>query len=241
MNMRAPYGMDLIEDCRSCPVRKDGFFCQLPGPALQALASVKFTTTYPAEAVLYVEGQTPRGVYMLCKGRVKLTMNSAEGKTLIVRICEPGEILGAHAAFSGEPYEVTAEALQPCQVDFVRSEDFTRLVHEQPAIAVAAMRQLSASYRRACQEIRYLGLSRSASEKVAQFLLETSTKGRQTNQGKRFHLGLTHEEISQIVGISRETVTRTMTDFKCKDLIATQGSIVVIRNESGLRAQAATV
>jgi len=237
--MRAPYGMDLIEDCKTCPMRKDGFFCQLPGPALQALNNAKFTTTYPAQAVLYVEGQAPRGVYLLCKGRVKLTMNSADGKTLIVRICEPGEVLGAHAAISGEPYEVTAEALQPCQVDFVRREDFLKLVQEQSAIAVAAMRQLSTSYRRACQEIRYLGLSRSASEKVAQFLLETSTKGRQTNQGKRFHLGLTHEEISQIVGISRETVTRTMTDFKYKDLIATQGSIVVIRNESGLRAQAA--
>jgi CRP/FNR family transcriptional regulator, cyclic AMP receptor protein len=237
--MRAPYGMELIEDCKSCPMRKNGFFCHLAAPALHAFSSVKFTTTYPAQAVLYVEGQAPRGVYMLCKGRVKLTMNSADGKTLIVRICEPGEILGAQAAISGEPYELTAEALQPCQVDFVRREDFMKLLREQPEIAAAAMRQLSSGYRRACQEIRYLGLSRSASEKVAQFLLETSSNGQQTNQGRRFHLGLTHEEISQIVGISRETVTRTMTEFKSKALIATKGAMVVIRNESGLRAQAA--
>ncbi|HUJ82277.1 MAG TPA: Crp/Fnr family transcriptional regulator [Candidatus Acidoferrales bacterium] len=237
--MRAPYGMELIEDCKTCPLRKNGFFCQLPAPALQAFSNVKFTTTYPAQAVLYVEGQAPRGIYMLCKGRVKLTMNSADGKTLIVRICEPGEILGAQAAISGEPYEVTAEALQPCQVDFVRREDFVKLLHDQPEIAAAAMRQLSNGYRRACQEIRYLGLSRSASEKVAQFLLETSSSGQQTSVGKRFHLGLTHEEISQIVGISRETVTRTMTEFKSKALIATKGTMVVIRNESGLRAQAA--
>lgn len=237
--MRAPYGMELIEDCKTCPLRKNGFFCQLGCQALQAFCNVKFTTTYPTQAVLFVEGQAPRGVYMLCKGRVKLTMNSADGKTLIVRICEPGEILGAQAAISGEPYEVTAEALQPCQVDFVRREDFAKLLHDQPEIAAAAMRQLSIGYRRACQEIRYLGLSRSASEKVAQFLLETASNGQSTNQGKRFHLGLTHEEISQIVGISRETVTRTMTEFKSKALIATKGAIVVIRNESGLRAQAA--
>jgi len=237
--MRAPYGMELIDDCKTCPIRKNGFFCQLPGPALHAFSNAKFTTTYPAQAVLFVEGQAPRGVFMLCKGRVKLTMNSADGKTLIVRICEPGEILGAQAAISGEPYEVTAEALQPCQVDFVRTDDFVRLLHEQPEIAAAAMRQLSNCYRLACQEIRYLGLSRSASEKVAQFLLETSSGGQQTSLGKRFHLGLTHEEISQIVGISRETVTRTMTEFKSKALIATKGTMVVIRDESGLRAQAA--
>ncbi len=236
--MRAPYGMELIEDCKTCPIRKNGFFCQLGCSALQAFSNVKFTTTYPAQAVLFVEGQAPRGVYMLCKGRVKLTMNSADGKTLIIRICEPGEVLGAQATISGEPYEVTAEALQPCQVDFVRREDFVKLLHDQPEIAVAAMRQLSNGYRRACQEIRYLGLSRSASEKVAQFLLESSSNGQSTNQGKRFHLGLTHEEISQIVGISRETVTRTMSEFKNKALIVTKGTMVVIRNESGLRAQA---
>jgi CRP/FNR family transcriptional regulator len=166
-------------------------------------------------------------------------MNSSDGKTLIVRICEPGEMLGLLAALSGEPYELTAEALQPCQVNFMRREDFLRLLKEHPQTAIAAMQQLANGYRQACQEIRYLGLSRSASEKVAQFLLESSANAQETNQGKRFHLGLTHEEISQVVGISRETVTRTLTDFKNKMLIVTKGSTVVIRNESGLRAQAA--
>ena len=237
--MHAPYGMELTEDCKTCPMRKDGFFCQLPLPVLHAFSSVKLSTTYPADAVLFVEGQAPRGVYVLCKGRVKLTMNSADGKTLIVRICEPGEVLGLHAAVSGEPYELTAEALQPCQVNFVRREDLLRLIREHAEVSASAMQQLSNGYRQACQEIRYLGLSRSASEKVAQFLLETSSNGQQTNQGKRFNLGLTHEEISQIVGISRETVTRTMTEFKDKMLITTKGPTVVIRNETGLKALAA--
>jgi CRP/FNR family cyclic AMP-dependent transcriptional regulator len=236
--MRAPYGVELTEDCKTCTMRKNGFFCQLPPSALQAFSNVKFTTVYPADAVLFVEGQGSRGVYMLCKGRVKLTMNSSDGKTLIVGICEPGELLGLNAVVSGEPYELTIEALEPCQVNFVRRDDFLKLVREHPEISAAAMRQLSTGYRQACQEIRYLGLSQSAREKVAQFLLETSAKGQQTSQGKRFQLGLTHEEISQVVGISRETVTRTMTQFKDKLLIVTKGSTVVIRNEAGLKAQA---
>ncbi|MGD0957710.1 MAG: Crp/Fnr family transcriptional regulator [Candidatus Acidiferrales bacterium] len=237
--MRAPYGMELTDDCKTCQLRKNGFFCQLPCSALQAFNAVKFTSSYPADAVLFVEGQVPRGVYMLCKGRVKLTMSSADGRTLIVRVCEPGEILGMQAALSGEPYELTAEALQPCQVNFVRRDDFLRLLRENPEASVAALQQLGKGYLQACQEIRYLGLSRSAAEKVAQFLLESSANAQQTTQGKRFNLGLTHEEISQIVGISRETVTRTMTDFKNKMLIMTKGSTVVIRNESGLKAHAA--
>jgi CRP/FNR family transcriptional regulator, cyclic AMP receptor protein len=101
------------------------------------------------------------------------------------------------------------------------------------------MRQLSIKYRKACQEIRYLGLSRTANGKMAQFLLETYAKSQLTTHSRRFHLGLTHEDISQIVGTSRETVTRTMSDFKEKMLIVTKGSTIVIRNESGLKAQAA--
>ena len=236
--MRGPYGMDVVEDCKTCSIRKAGFFCQLPASALQIFSGSKFTSTYPAEAVLFVEGQVPRGVYMLCRGRVKLTMNSSDGRTLIVRICGPGEILGLHGALSGEPYELTAEALQPCQVNFVRREDFLKLVRENAEVSAAALRQISNGYRQVCREVRYLGLSRSASEKVAQFLLESAANAQATSQGKRFTLGLTHEEISQVVGISRETVTRTMTEFKNKMLIATKGSVVVIRDESGLRAEA---
>ena len=98
--MRGPYGLELVEDCKACHMRQDGFFCQLPCAAVEKLNSAKFTSAHPAGAVLFVEGQLPKGVYMLCKGRVKLTMNSADGKTLIVRIGEPGEILGLHATLS---------------------------------------------------------------------------------------------------------------------------------------------
>jgi CRP/FNR family transcriptional regulator len=236
--MHAPYDLELVEDCMACHMRKDGFFCHLPSAALEALSKITYASAYPARAVLFVEGQVPRGVYVLCRGRIKLTMNSAEGKTLIMRIREAGEILGLHATLSGQPYELTAEALQPCQVDFIRRDDFLRLMREHPAVSAAVIRQLSERYRQACQEIRYLGLSRTATEKVAQFLLESSAHAQETSQGKRFHLGLTHEEISQMIGISRETVTRTLSEFKNKRLILTNGPVVLIRNEPELRALA---
>ncbi len=236
--MHAPYDLDLVENCMACHLRKEGFFCELSRPAMDALGKVTYASAYPSRAVLFVEGQEPRGVYVLCRGRVKLTMNSAEGKTLIVRIRESGEILGLHATLSGHPYELTAEALQPCQIDFIRRDDFLRLMREHPVVSAAVIRQLSERYRQACQEIRYLGLSRTATEKVAQFLLESSERAQETSQGKRFHLGLTHEEISQMIGISRETVTRTLSDFKNKNLILTSGPVVLIRNEPELRALA---
>ena len=128
--MGSPYGLQLVENCLICKLRSDNFFCALPSSALEAFEKIKFPTAYPRGAVLFVEGQPPRGIYMLCKGRVKLSVNSAEGKTLILKIAEPGEVLGLHACVSGINYELTAETIQPCQVNFVKREDFLKFLQE---------------------------------------------------------------------------------------------------------------
>ena len=238
MKTHAPYGMELVDDCSKCELRKEGFFCKLGNDSLEAFERVKFTSSYPAGAVLFVEGQVPRGVYMLCAGRVKLTMASPEGKTIIARIAEPGELLGLHSAISGEAHELTAETLQPCQVDFIRREDFSRLLHEHNDVAVNAMQQFGNYYRGACQQIRYLGLSTSATEKLACFLLESAAGGQETPQGVRFNLSLTHEEIAQIVGLTRESVTRGLAEFRHRSLISTKGPTILIRNKPALEAMA---
>ncbi len=237
--MNAPYGMQLTEDCQNCAFRKDGFFCQISATPLKAFEEAKFTSSYPAAAMLFVEGQAPRGVYLICKGRVKLTMTSMEGKTVIVRIAQAGELLGLQSALSGDPFEVTAETLEPCQINFVRRESFLKLMKNNQEACVNAMHQLSSVYRGACQQIRYLALTHSATEKLARFLLESASKGQETNQGVRFNLSLTHEEVAQIIGISRETVTRALTELRKKSLISTNGPSVVIRNRQGLEAIAA--
>jgi CRP/FNR family cyclic AMP-dependent transcriptional regulator len=234
--MNAPYGFELRENCQTCTLQKTGFFCHVSDAALSAFERTKFTSSYPAGAVLFVEGQSPRGVYMICKGRVKMMMSSADGKTMIVRFGEAGEMLGLHSSVSGEPYELTAETLEPCQINFVRREDFLKLLHEHPEMYANAAQQLSGAYRIACQQIRCLGLSHSAAEKLAGFLLESAKKGQETKQGVRFHLSLTHEEIAQIVGVSRETVTRGLSELRSKMLISTSGPNVVIRNKPGLEA-----
>ena len=237
--MAAPYNLELSENCEKCSWRAEGFFCDLPSPALKALDSAKFTSSYPSGAVLFVQGQVPRGVYLLCKGRVKLTMTSAEGKAVILRFVEPGELIGANSGISGQAYEVTAETLEPCQVNFIRREGFLQMVHKHNEVCLSMVEQISSDYSAACVQIRSLGLARTASEKVARFLLDWAGKGKETNEGIRMSLPLTHEEIAQTVGISRETVTRTLTELRSRSLISTKGPTVVIRNKAGLEALAA--
>src|SRR5258708_40298734 len=91
--MRAPYGLEIIESCLSCPHREDRLFCNLPPSAAQRLAAITSPSSYPKGATLFVEGQVSRGVFILCSGRVKLCAPSAAGKRLIALIEGPGEIV----------------------------------------------------------------------------------------------------------------------------------------------------
>jgi CRP/FNR family transcriptional regulator len=230
----SPYGLEIVESCLTCKLRADKIFCNLPQATVQALEAIKYTTAYPKGAVLFVEGQAPRGVFILCRGRVKLSICSSDGKTLILKIAEAGEVLGLSASVSGKPYELTAETLSPCQVNFVKREDFLRFLREHNDVCLRVAEQLSEKYNTACHEIRSLGLSHSAAEKLAKLLLEWSLKNGGARQPDRMKLTLTHEEIAQMIGTSRETVTRLFADFKKRQLIQLKGSTLVIRNRPAL-------
>lgn len=232
--MRGPYGFEPSDSCESCGLRAAGFFCQLESKMLKDFNAVRSTATYPGGAVLYLEKQDPRGVFVLCAGEVKLSISSSAGKTLILRIAKPGEILGLMAVLANTPYEVTAETLHPCQVAFIRRDDFLNLLAKNPEMHRGVLKQLTTLYSGACEQLRTVGLSASAPEKVARLLLEWAAEGKATKSGTQIKLPLTHEEIAEFVGTTRETVTRTLSEFKNKHLVVLQGSTLTIADRAAL-------
>jgi len=236
-----PYGLDILESCLARKMRAGHCFCDLQPAALQTFESIKYATAYPKGVVLFVEGQTPRGIFVLCQGRVKLSISSTEGKTLILKIAERGEVLGLSATVSGKSYELTAETLAPCQVNFVKREDFLRFLKEHSDACLRVAEQLSERYNSTCHEVRALGLAHSAGERLAKLLLEWSAKnGEAAKAEPRVNLTLTHEEISQMIGTSRETVTRLLADLKRRQIVQAKGSTLLIRNHAALKAMAIT-
>jgi len=234
--MRAPYGLEIIESCLSCPHREDRLFCNLPAPALQALAAITSPAAYPKGATLFVEGQSPRGVFILCSGKVKLSTSSADGRTIILRIAEAGEVLGIPASVTGKPYELTGDVLEPTQANFIHRQDFLNFLRDHGEAALRVAQQLGETYHSAIAEMRSIGLSHSVSEKLARFLLDLSPHQGEKNGEVRVTLTLTHEEIAQMIGSSRETVTRLFTDFKKKQLLQIKGSTLIIKNKAALES-----
>src|SRR5204862_125684 len=142
--MRAPYGLEIIESCLSCPHREDRLFCNLPPSTAQRLAAITSPSSYPKGATLFVEGQVARGVFILCSGRVKLSTTSADGKTLIVRIADPGDDLGLPATVPEKPYELTAEVIEPTHANFIPRQQFLSLLREHGEVGLRVAQRMGA-------------------------------------------------------------------------------------------------
>ena len=184
--------------------------------------------------MLFVEGQQPRGVFVLCAGKANFSTSSREGKTIITKLSESGDVLGLNAVVSNRPYEVTAEMTEPGQANFILRESLLRFLKEHGEVALRVAEQLSRNYYTAYEEIRTLGLATSPSEKFAKLLLSWSTKVSQSDGAMQAKLTLTHEDIAEIIGTTRKTVSRLFSEFKKKQLLQLKGSTLVIRNRPAL-------
>ena len=238
--MKAVQTIQAQHKCTGCPMRKSGFFCDLKPDALAAFETLKITNTYPKGATLFTEGDPASGVYMLCRGRVKLSAYSSDGKALILRIAEPGELLGLSAAIGGREHEATAQVLDNCQINFIRKMDILRLLRERADASFNALQQLSKNYHAAYTQVCSLGLSHSVGDKLAKLFLGWSESAVESNG--RIHLKVTfsHEEIAEMIGTSRETVTRLLKDFRERDLISLKGSDLYINDRRRLESAIGT-
>ena len=207
-----------------------------PSRDLKSLDLPAAPVNYPKGAVLFVQGQAVRGVFLVSSGLVKLSICSRAGKVAIVKIAEAGELLGLHALLSGRPYDVTAEVKELAQIYFIPGLMLASFLQTNrdflggPARAVLETQDIDYSV------IQSVMLSRTAAEKLSGLLLHWSPKhGRGQD---RFQMPLTHEEIGQMIGVSRETVTRLLTKFKREQLLAITGATVTIRNRETLESLA---
>jgi CRP/FNR family transcriptional regulator len=222
--------------CENCRSKQNGFLCHLTPNAAKEFESLRVSSHYPAGSTLFFENETPRGIFVVCSGQVKLSVSSKGGKTLIQQIVKPGEIIGVSASISGTAYEVTAETLYPAEVAFIRRDDFLRFARQFPEVYWAITCQLNLQYERACEQLRIIGLSTTAHEKLARLFLHWSEGEMQTTGQNQIRVPYTHEQIAACLGSTRETVTRTLNDFKNKHLVTLRGSMVMIPDRSALLA-----
>ena len=215
--------------------RPGEFFKKISPAALRDLESIEFPTLYQPGVLLFSEKGAPSGIFIVVSGEVKLSINSSEGKRLILSIAKAGEVLGLSSVLSGLPSEMTAEVLYPSRIAVIERDQFLAFMSRHPEVYQVVTQELSLQYMVACEQLRTVALSGSAPEKLARLLLEWSENGQKTEAGTRFRFSLTHEEIGEFIGASRETVTRTLSTFKSRRLVAFHGSILEIPSKVALQ------
>jgi CRP/FNR family transcriptional regulator len=213
------------------------FFDALLAEDLNELELLTHFAPYPAGTVLFAEEEEPQEVFLLLEGRVKLTVNSMDGKRFFFRVAEPGEVMGLASALTGASHEMTAETLHTCRLGSIKRADFLDFLTGHPEVLRSAALAVASDYNQACSRFRTLGGTPSVTAKLARLLLELSTAyGTQTERGTRLHLSLTHGDIGECIGACRESVSRSFRDLRSRDLIALHGSIVTIPNRASLEA-----
>jgi len=215
------------------------FFNQLSLAALQDLQSMLFPSSYAANVVIFSEKDPAQGVYIVLDGEVRVSLNYSEGRRLSLAIARRGEVLGMASTLAGSPYDMTAETLYPAKVAHIGRRDFLNFLTSHPEAYQAVIEELSRSVTKACDQLRTVGLSATAPEKLARLLLDWSNNGQATEcGGRRFRFSMTHEEIGEFIGASRETVTRTLSTFKHRHLVDFKGSMITIPNRNALASYA---
>lgn len=211
-------------------------FDHLSSEATADLVSLLHPSSYRAGAVLFAEKDPGQRVFVVLEGEVKLSMNSSDGRRLILHIARKGEFVGVASVVAGQPYQTTAETLYPCKLASLSRNEFLSFLGRHPEVCQTVMEDLSRQFSMACEQLRTVGLSNSAPEKLARLLLDWSENGQTTESGMRFRFSLTHSEIGEFIGTSRETVTRTLSSFKSRHLVDFHGSMLTISNRSALES-----
>ena len=133
----------MLQSCLLCKARKPGWFCNLSPQSLADLNAMSTHTVLPMGNILFGEGQASRSVSVVCAGQVKLTRSSRDGRTLLVKIVKPGDVLGLSAALSKMPYEVTAQAIERTQLATFDQQEFLHFIQHHAEGSLHAAESLS--------------------------------------------------------------------------------------------------
>jgi CRP/FNR family transcriptional regulator, cyclic AMP receptor protein len=199
-------------------------FCNMDTASLADFESIGLQATLPKGAKVFQEDEPSNGVFVICTGQVKLSCTSKEGRTLILKIGMPGDVLGLGAVISGSRYEVTAETIETTEIKSIRREDFLSFIRKHGEASLHAAKALSEEHKAAFFDARRLALSGSAAGRLASVLLDWGKAASCGKSEMSFTMALTHEDLANLIGSSRETVTRMLGRFKREKLIQMRGT-----------------
>jgi CRP/FNR family cyclic AMP-dependent transcriptional regulator len=214
-------------------LRKVPLFGQLAPSDLERVVEISRERTYPRNSVILFEDDPGDALYVVADGQVKVVLIGEDGREVILSVMGEGEFFGEMALVDDEPRSAHVIAMEDSTLLVLRREDFQGILTQTPGIALALLRELSRRLRRVDEKVGSLVLL-DVNGRVAQLLLDLADEA----GSERITRRLTHHTIAQMIGSSRETVSRTMRELVEKGYIEVSRREIVIRDRAALEASA---
>ena len=226
------------ELCQNCKHECSYLFSGLPQSARMELASLMRPLELNAGEMVFYEGLPAYGLYILCEGKIKVAKRLKGGRSQILKLLAPGEVLGEKTLFDQETYTCYAKALEPARLMFIPREDFLAFMRKYPDVAFRLIEKLSRELKAFGDKLVEIS-AYSAKERVARVLLELARAfGRETPEGLDIGVELPRGEIAEMAGITTETAVRILSEFKDQGILALPGRRIVILKPEVLRSLA---
>lgn len=200
---------------------------------LKALNKNSVEKKYAKGIHLFEEGNYPKGVFFLKKGKVKLYQSSPDGSERIITIHRPGEILGYRPVLSGERYPVSAKALEACNVNFIPKKDFQNVLRKSSGLANLLLQYLSHEFT-VWVNMTSIFSRTTVKERLFLYILMLSEIYREGSKWP-IRISLPKSDLACLVSTSNETLARMLKILKQEGLVHSRGSVIEISNIEQLR------
>jgi CRP-like cAMP-binding protein len=219
-------------ECANCNCKKDSLTNHCTIEELEKISSNKSFNTYKKGQVIFHEGNRPFGVYCIFDGKVKVSQMGADGREQIIRLAKPGDTLGYRSLIQNSKYSASAIAIDDTQVCFIPASDFMRVVENNGTVATDVMKMLAKALGEAQEKMIHMAV-KPVRERLAEALI--MLKNTYQKEGENpFTISLSREDLAAIVGTAKETVIRTLSEFKDEGLVKTKGSAITLLNPDKL-------
>ena len=209
-------------------LRKVPLFSELTEEELRQLAGVVREQHYRKNVTLFHIEDPGNALFILKSGLMKITIEDQNGREIILRMVYPTDFFGEMALLDGMPRSATVTTQEPSEALIIYRQHFLGLIDQAPRILLNMTAVLSRRLRKMNELIRSLVFF-DVYGKVARVLLTLAgEKGRATAQGTVIDLRLTQQELAELAGMSRETMTRTLRDFQQAGVVRIESGIITI-------------
>lgn len=215
-------------------LRRTPVFAALNDAELDALAPLVVERRLRRNTVIFHENDPAAAFYMVKTGKVKIYKVSRDGREQVLSILGEGQIFGDVPTFDGGPYPATAATMEDCEIYLIRREDLLAVVRRHPDIAIQIIAVLGQRLRQALELVRDLSF-KQVPHRLAGLLLKLAEQyGEEKEAGVLIGIKLSRQELADIVGTSRETVTRELKKMEQSGLVGLEGRQITIFNREGL-------